>query len=746
MSVDSRLEDLLDEWEARREQGEPATPEELCADCPELLPQLQQQIQLLSEMDRRLDAVTGASTADRTPSGAPGDVLGASGEQLAYSSELGELSFHAKGGLGTVYVAQDRKLHREVALKFIHRRLAADPEARARFLIEAEVTGRLEHPGVIPVHGWGQNDDGRLFYAMRFIRGETLETAIQRYQQGDGQAAGMPLHNLLTCFVSICKTIAYAHNCGIIHRDIKPDNVMLGRYGETLVVDWGLAMPVGRDERARSSGERTIMPSGGSQSGSASGTGAGTIQYMSPEQHTEAETIGPESDVYSLGVTLYKILCGQHPFPKQHPHEVKQNVIRGTYRLPREVKPNVPRALQAICLKAMSLDPKERYATALDLAEDVEHFLADEPVTAFREPVSYKLTRWARRHRMGAIVLLGGLVALALVAAGAAVSMGTMANRERDAKVAAQHAQEQSLRTAARFAAKTLASEIDLRWRILETEASSPALRELLEGINQNPSDPGLRESCQAWLDKRKIAHAHTTKAAGWWINDAIGTQVARSPIVDPDYRGQRFAYRDYFHGRGYDLPAGTGAEIAPLRTVHRSVVFRGKSQNDLMVAFSAPVWSDELGAAGRDVIGVLVMVVHLNEFASLRIDEDNKLVAVLVELESDAVEGEARRGLILHHPRLSMGESDAAAAVPRMPAKWLQPMNDRRQLVLNQPDSYQGDNLIHDFPDPAVGGRWLAAYEPVVVEGREAQELKDIGWAVLVQQPEEGAPDESAH
>src|SRR5215467_10893128 len=145
---------------------------------------------------------------------------------------------HDKGGIGEVFVALDQELNRQVALKEIQEQHASDPRNLGRFVREAEITGGLEHPGIVPVYGLGQYADGRPFYAMRFIQGETLKDAIVKYHAGD---TGVTLRGLLTRFVAVCNTIAYAHSRGVIHRDLKPSNIMLGKYGETLVVDWGMA-------------------------------------------------------------------------------------------------------------------------------------------------------------------------------------------------------------------------------------------------------------------------------------------------------------------------------------------------------------------------------------------------------------------------------------------------------------------------------------------------------------------------
>ncbi len=226
---------------------------------------------------------------------------------------------HARGGLGVVFVALDDELHREVALKQILDQHADDPVSRQRFLLEAEVTGGLEHPGIVPVYGLGAHGDGRPYYAMRLIRGDTLKEAIGRFHgdralDRDPGLRSLELSKLLRRFLDVCNAIEYAHGRGVLHRDIKPGNVVVGKYGETLVVDWGLAKPTGQSDPEM--GERTLVPS--SASGSVEtlpGSALGTPAYMSPEQAAgELDRLGPASDVYSLGATLYCLLTGQAPF------------------------------------------------------------------------------------------------------------------------------------------------------------------------------------------------------------------------------------------------------------------------------------------------------------------------------------------------------------------------------------------------------------------------------------------------
>jgi serine/threonine-protein kinase len=406
MPLNTRVLDLLLRWEEGREQGQSLTPEELCRDCPELLPEVRQRLQQLHSLAYLIDK---AGEALVPPPGST--VLTASPEaaQPAVASaapRYRRLRFHARGGLGEVYVGLDQELNREVALKRIQRPIAIHPEAHRRFLREAEVTGRLEHPGVVPVYGLVQDDDGMPCYAMRFIRGESLEDAIHHFHEADrdrrdpGQRS-LAFRELLTRFIAVCKTIAYAHSRGILHRDLKPANVMLGPYGETLVVDWGLARPFTHAADTGGSGEQMLTPA--LEEGTEAthlGQTLGTPAYMSPEQAAGRwDVIGPASDLYSLGATLYTLLTNRAPFSATNPEDIVRKVQQGEFPSPREIKPTVPAALQAVCLKAMARKPEDRYATALELADEVEHWLADEPVRAYREPLRVRTRRWLRRHK-----------------------------------------------------------------------------------------------------------------------------------------------------------------------------------------------------------------------------------------------------------------------------------------------------------------------------------------------------------
>ena len=336
---------------------------------------------------------------------------------------------HAKGGLGEVFVARDTELNREVALKEIQERFAENSDIRTRFLLEAEVTGGLEHPGIVPIYGLGQYADGRPFYAMRFIKGDSLKDAIERFhKQNSGVKdfttgeVGVEFRNLLGRFIDVCEAIEYAHSRGVLHRDLKPGNIMLGKFGETLVVDWGLAKVVGRTDKHLATDEATLLPESDSKSAPTQmGSAIGTPAFMSPEQAAgHLDKLGPASDVYSLGATLYYLLINRPPVTDRNLDQILAKVQRGEFAKPREVNPSLPRPLEAICLKAMSRDYRNRYDSPMRLARDIERWLADEPIEALVDPISIQIGRWLRRHQV--FVASTGIALLACVIASFAIA------------------------------------------------------------------------------------------------------------------------------------------------------------------------------------------------------------------------------------------------------------------------------------------------------------------------------------
>jgi serine/threonine-protein kinase len=459
---------------------------------------------------------------------------------------------HAKGGLGEVFVAHDTELNREVALKEIQDRHADAPESRARFLLEAEITGGLEHPSIVSVYGLGQYADGRPYYAMRFIRGDSLQDAINRFHQTPGPAAPTTGHRaveyrqLLSRFIDVCNAMAYAHSRGVIHRDIKPGNVMLGKYGETIVVDWGLAKPFNAAPKAEyPSGERPLQPASiSAATDTLFGSVVGTPQFMSPEQAAGLkDQLGPASDIYSLGATLYVLLTGKVAYEDATVFSLLEKVRRGDFLSPRAVNPTVPPTLDAICMKAMALKPEDRYPAARALGDDIEHWLADEPVSAYREPLGARLVRWARRHR----TTVAGLAGLLLTAVVALAVSTVLVSREQMRTMEQRRQAEENFQTALRavndmlteVAQEQLANEprMEKKRRVLLAKAQA-YYQQFLEGRS---SDPHLRK--ETALASKRLADISRqlgeSEAAreGYGKAIALLTPLAASHPGEPTYR-----------------------------------------------------------------------------------------------------------------------------------------------------------------------------------------------------------------
>jgi tRNA A-37 threonylcarbamoyl transferase component Bud32 len=363
---------------------------------------------------------------------------------------------HATGGIGRVWLARDHSLGRDVALKELRPDRSGHPAVAARFLKEAQVTGQLEHPGVVPIYELGRRpDDQQPFYTMRFVRGRTLAKAVAAYhrRRSAGEAGPLELRELLGAFVGVCNAVAYAHSRGVLHRDLKPRNVVLGDFGEAIVLDWGLARLTGQPDDAAAPLE---LPAEGPAGGTVQGQVLGTPAYMAPEQaQGRLDLLSPATDVYGLGAILYEILTGRPPFPGGDTAAVLRQVVHEAPQPPRSSDNGVPAALEAVCLKALAKMSGERYATAKELAADVQRWLADEPVSAYAEPFGARLARRARRHRtvvagVGAAAAVG-VVALALAAAWLAATNRKLEAANAAETAAKQEAQEQEARARENF-------------------------------------------------------------------------------------------------------------------------------------------------------------------------------------------------------------------------------------------------------------------------------------------------------
>ncbi|HUC07923.1 MAG TPA: serine/threonine-protein kinase, partial [Solirubrobacterales bacterium] len=357
-----------------------------------------------------------------------------------------------RGGMSVVYLAFDSHVGREVAFKQLLKNVIEQAEKQgtlgrtflARFMREARITGQLEHPSIVPVYETGRREDGSLYYTQKLIRGRTLTKAFKEAKDLPGRL------KLLSHVVDLCQAIGYAHVRGVIHRDIKPDNVMLGEFGETVVLDWGIARVIHEPDHDR---EMNVDNNDETQEGDV----LGTPSYMSPEQAFGRQTqVDEQSDVWSCGAVLYELLTGIPPFTGKTPIQIIMKVQKDPVIPVRQLCPEAPPELAAVAERALTRDKKLRYKRAKQLADDIEAFQSGARVTAYEYSSLQLLKRFIKKNKTVSIVSLVALIAI----------LGALARTFQENRKA-RHSLSQALLE------KSDAAGRDLNWELAQTYAAA---------------------------------------------------------------------------------------------------------------------------------------------------------------------------------------------------------------------------------------------------------------------------------
>jgi tetratricopeptide (TPR) repeat protein len=384
MTLDERVMQILESWEERRERGVVLSPEELCTECPELVEKVREAIRAVRAFDP--EAVANTETVTEAKSAVTRFEI--PGYEIV--DELG------RGGMGVVYKARDLRLNRLVALKVMRAGAYASETELARFQAEAEAVAALQHPNIVQIFDIGRH--GQVpYFSLELVEGGTLAAKVHETPLPAREAARM--------MGEVARAVAYAHSKGVIHRDLKPQNVLLTSGSTPKIVDFGVAKRL--DSAAALTQTEAVL---------------GTPSYMAPEQADNSRLAGPAADVYALGAILYRVVTGRPPFQAASTFETLRQVANEEPASPTKLNPQIPRDLETICLKCLRKEPAQRYAGAGDLADDLRRFLDGDTIVARPVSLAERGGRWCRRNPavagLGtalAVALVGGFIGMALL-------------------------------------------------------------------------------------------------------------------------------------------------------------------------------------------------------------------------------------------------------------------------------------------------------------------------------------------
>ncbi|HEY1068271.1 MAG TPA: protein kinase, partial [Pirellulales bacterium] len=605
--------------------------------------------------------------------------------------------------------AWDRTTNRQVAIKFYNHSsgdwslLTREVEKLAFLAADRYVVQLIDV-------GWNADPP---YYVMEYLEAGSLDQRLK--------AGPLPVEEAVQLFKEIATALVHAHGKGVLHCDLKPANVLLDQDDKPRLADFG---------QSRLSTEQ--KPS------------LGTLFFMAPEQADLKAVADARWDVYALGALMYRMIVGDAPFANDG--------LRERLKAARTLDERLTEYRRGI--REMPMPTAHRKVSGVDrqLADIIDRCLAPNPSKRYpnAQAVLDQLQIRAQRIARQPLLMLGlvGPAAFLIVTGG--LGWSAFSTVVSDTERALTKRSLESSQFAARFVAESAARDIDRRWRILEIEAAE--LRRLMPTLQEpRPISAGRIDELQKWIVGRRTEHQATSPSASWIIMDATGYQLARSPASDTI--GKYWGYRDYFNGLGSEQDE-TRRDYKPLHDVHRSTIFRSGASGNFVAAFSAPILGDGLGEDGqRPVLGVLVMTVELGSFGvraksdPTQPRDDDAQLAVLVDLHKDWA---GHEGLILQHPYLArLAAGNAAAGIDgEKPLPEVHVSNDFLGDVLTtgresgahlEVDSSTQDA---DYRDPFAAldkdyaRRYIAAWEPVVVEGRKADGARHTGWLALVQEP----------
>lgn len=668
--------------------------------------------------------------------------------------ELGDMV--GAGGMGDVFKARHSQFGKLAAVKVIkpHLVAAGQHEVVKRFYQEIKAIGGLEHPNIVVAIDSSTPDDETHFLVMEYVNGTSAGDLVERFG---------PMSVANACEVARQTAIGldYIAKKGMVHRDIKPSNLMVTAVTTphlvgadtpampqqqplVKILDLGLALLVGDDHERLTRLDHRAM---------------GTAMYMSPEQW-RTTSVDIRSDIYSLGCTLYHLLSGKPPFldselrPEKAHEKGKVPPIRGGQE--------IPRPLWNVLRKALAKEPNERYQSPAELAEDLAQFAVGNSLVNLVEQARHKPANAPTQQghasdtleangthsdtllagrRIGSTLTaspaatrrwLWGAMAGLVVAIAAGVWLADQVSKNRAQLTASK---QKAATFAAQTAASDVAGEIDSRFTELNelvesAELNTPegevSLQAYLTRVDEAPIGEVSWAPMQRWIEGRKTRFDRKTASDSWFIVNRDGIQVARAPKSSS--LGGYYAYRDYFHGQGADLPKETEG-VKPIRSPNQSAVYRSTSSGQLKVAFSVPIWTDQQLASQRDVSGVLAMSVDLGDFAVLEDRELDGREVLLVDLRADNVDNDSRnRGLVLHHKDLAKINKRDAPPVrlsPELLERVEKAVDDRSPIVMDYADP------LH----PNSDDRYWCAVEPVVIVRTQTDERIDTRWVVMVQE-----------